>query len=396
MTLKPSPAVSIVLPTFNRVDVIGRAIDSVMKQTFEDWELLIVDDGSTDGTAEAVSHLDPRIRVLRQENAGVYTARNHGLAKALGRYLTFLDSDDEWAPHFLELTTAFLRHHPDEHFVTTEFWEDWGSGPAVKHDVYEIGEQYPAIARAIGSSRFDLPPGETDDYLRVYSSRVPIGAWGRDIATRAGSPDAKLYQGRIFEHMRFGYLNWLPITVLTRHAFETLGPFTTHTRSAADYRFLCRLARAFPANMLAIPSATKFDRAAGAKTLKQDHLAKGSGGYRFELNKLGFFDELFAIPGRGDREIEILRCHYALDVARAALRVGERRVAADHFRQAARLQRRLWMAYPGLAFALAVPSDAYAGAGFRAGLRAADVAERLLKGELTPATFLRRLSRVWR
>ena len=103
-----------------------------------------------------------------------------------------------------------------------------------------------------------LPPGETDDYLRVYASSEPIGYWGVAAAERAGVRAGKLYRGSIFEHMRFGYLNSLPITVLTRAALEAVGPFTTHTRSAADYRFLCRLARAFPAHMIGVPSATKY------------------------------------------------------------------------------------------------------------------------------------------
>jgi glycosyltransferase involved in cell wall biosynthesis len=393
-SLGPAPAVSIVLPTFNRVDVIGRALDSVRRQTFGDFELLVIDDGSTDGTAELVAGLgDPRIRVVRQANAGVYVARNLGLQESRGRWITFLDSDDAWAPQYLELTTAFLRHHPGAEFVTTEFWEDWGTGPAVKHDAYEIGTQYPAIARAIGSHRFDLPPGETDDYLRVYASRQKVGAWGAAAAAAAGAPDAHVYTGSIFAHMRFGYLNWLPITLLSRRALETIGPFSTHTRSAADYHFLGRLTRAFPANMIGIPLATKYDRAAGARSLKQDHLAKGAGAYRFEINKLGFFDELFGIPGRGDPEVEILRRHYSLDAARAALRLGMRVEAGRHLREAARLERRLWLGYPGLAYVKAVPSDRWVGAGFRGALRALDVGERLLSGKLTPVALALRLLR---
>ena len=113
-----APAVSIVLPTFNRVDVIGRALDSVRQQTFGDFELLVIDDGSTDGTAELVAGLgDPRIRVVRQANAGVYVARNLGLREACGRWITFLDSDDAWAPQFLELVKAV----PSDRWVAAGF-----------------------------------------------------------------------------------------------------------------------------------------------------------------------------------------------------------------------------------------------------------------------------------
>ena len=371
------------MPTYNRADVIGRALASVREQTFEDWELLIVDDGSTDGTAEMVSGVDDRIRVIRQDNAGTYVARNNGLAHARGRLITFLDSDDAWLPHFLQLTTAFLRHSPDDHLVTTEFFEDLGNGIPIRHDAHEIGVQYPAMARSIGSRMLDLPAGETDDYLRVYSSAQPIGEWGRAIAERAGVPAAKVYGGSIFEHMRFGYLNWLPITVLTRHALDTVGRFTTHTRSAADYRFLCLLTKAFRANMIAVPSAIKYDRAPGTKLLNQAHLAKGASSYRFEVNKLGFFDELFWQTHGGDPEIELLRCHYLLNAGRAAARLGRRADALEHLRAAARLRSGLWPAYAGWAFCRALPSDRWVGAGYRLVLRTMDVGERVVKGELT-------------
>lgn len=105
-----TPTVSIILPTYNRADTIARAVRSVQAQTFQDWELLVVDDGSQDGTGDLLSGLgDDRIRVMHQANAGTYVARNAGLAASRGRLLTFLDSDDAWRPHFLELTTAFLR-----------------------------------------------------------------------------------------------------------------------------------------------------------------------------------------------------------------------------------------------------------------------------------------------
>lgn len=382
------PLVSIILPTFNRADVIGRAIASVRAQTLRDWELLIIDDGSTDGTADSLTGIDDRIRILRQANAGAYVARNFGLREARGQYITFQDSDDEWAPHFLEMTVAFLRSHPNEQFVTTEFWEDWGGGPAVKHDLYEIGEQYPALAKAVGSRLFEPAAGDPDPYLRAYSSREPIGEWGRETLVHAGVTEAFVYHGRLFEHMRFGYLNWLPVVVATRHAIDTIGPFDTNVRSAADYRYLCLLTRSFEAHMIAVPLATKHDRAPGSQALKQDHLAKGPESFRTEVNKLGFFDELFFHPHENDPELILLRCHYCLNVARAALRQGMREEARRYLKQAARPARRLWMAYPGWALTTAIPSGGALRAGFLGMLRTLDVAERLWNRETTPAALL--------
>jgi len=351
------PRVSIILPTFNRGDVIRRAIDSVLGQSFTDWELVIVDDGSSDGTAEAVSGIDPRIVVVRQENAGVYVARNTGLAKARGRWITFLDSDDDWTPGHLELSAGFLEHHPQEHVVTTEFYEAWGTEIVTRQDRDEIRDKHARRAAQIGSSLFHLPPGETDDYLRVYASRAPIGDWARPALAREGLANAFVYSGSIFRHMAYGYLNWLPVTMLTRHALETIGPFTTHTRSAADYHFLGRLARAFPINMIGVPTATKHDRAPAGAALTQAHLASGIGSYRFETNKLAFFDDLFTSSSdESSEEVQLLRRFHSYGAARAALRDGMRSEAIRHLREAAAPRRRLWRAYPTLAYAMIAPS----------------------------------------
>jgi len=385
------PAVSIVLPTYNRGDVLGRAIDSVRRQSFTDWELLLIDDGSTDGTAERWTGVDPRIVVVRQENAGVYTARNNGLARARADWITFLDSDDEWYPHYLELVTAFLAHDPGAAYVTTEFWEDWGNGPSERHDLVEVRDKYPRRAALVGSALYAMPPGETDPYLRLYATREPIGGWGRGVLARAGVDGAHVYRGRIFEHLRFGYLNWLPTTMITRRALEAVGPFATHTRSAADYHFLCRLARAFPAALIAVPCATKHERARGGQQLAQDHLATGQGAYRFAVNMLGFFDEIFVAPSGGDPEIALLRRHASLAAARAALSLGLRAEARAHLREAAGLRRTLWRAYPALAATWIAPTDRALAAGYRGTRRVADVAGRVVRGELTLGRIARRL-----
>lgn len=104
------PLVSIVLPTFDREDTIGAAIQSVRSQTYTNWELLVADDGSTDATSEVVAGFgDDRIRYLQLERGGVCRARNAGLAAARGDYIAYLDSDNTWLPRFLEVMVAYLE-----------------------------------------------------------------------------------------------------------------------------------------------------------------------------------------------------------------------------------------------------------------------------------------------
>lgn len=106
--------VSIVMPTHNRASVLGEAIRSVLAQTFKSWELVVVDDGSTDETHQVVSRakeLDRRVRFVSQPNAGVSAARNRGISFARGEYLAFLDSDNVWKPDFLEIALAAQHTH---------------------------------------------------------------------------------------------------------------------------------------------------------------------------------------------------------------------------------------------------------------------------------------------
>lgn len=107
------PLVTVVIPLYNKYTYIGRALCSVFKQSINDYEIIVVDDGSTDGGAEFVeSFNDHRLRLIRQDNAGPSQARNRGLQDSRGKYIAFLDADDEWCPEFVSRAVGLLEEYP--------------------------------------------------------------------------------------------------------------------------------------------------------------------------------------------------------------------------------------------------------------------------------------------
>ncbi|TDE15913.1 glycosyltransferase [Jiangella asiatica] len=126
------PLVSVVIPTKDRRQGVLSAIESVLGQSYRNWQLIVVDDGSTDGTAEAIEPLltDPRIELVRREQAGgVSVARNAGLAHARGEYVAYLDSDNTWVPEFLAVMVAFVRTRSLRFgYAVSELWEDKEDG----------------------------------------------------------------------------------------------------------------------------------------------------------------------------------------------------------------------------------------------------------------------------
>lgn len=108
------PKVSVIMPVYNGAAFVEQAVGSVFDQTLTDWELILIDDGSTDATPQIVqAFTDQRIKVVRQENAGEAHARNVGLTHASGEYIAFLDVDDAYYPNALEDLSTFLDRHPD-------------------------------------------------------------------------------------------------------------------------------------------------------------------------------------------------------------------------------------------------------------------------------------------
>jgi glycosyltransferase involved in cell wall biosynthesis len=182
---------SVIIPTYNRLDFLKQAIGSVLAQTYTDYEIIIVDDGSTDGTKDYLLSLASHVKVLRQANRGPGAARNLGAERAAGRYLAFLDSDDSFYPWTLAtFHEAICRYH-DPSFVSAATLEFQGQVPDVEKyefvaerfkDYFEtandpayVGSGALVVKRTIfdQASGFDeaMPVGEDlDFYFRVGTS----------------------------------------------------------------------------------------------------------------------------------------------------------------------------------------------------------------------------------
>jgi glycosyltransferase involved in cell wall biosynthesis len=126
MNTSPYPQqdmVSVIIPTFNRVHLLERAINSVLTQTNKNFELIVVDDGSTDNTLSQLPPKFPQVHWITQQNSGVSKARNRGIQQARGQWIALLDSDDVWHPQKLELQVKFIQKTPSILFCHTD--EQW-------------------------------------------------------------------------------------------------------------------------------------------------------------------------------------------------------------------------------------------------------------------------------
>lgn len=153
-----APSTSIVIPLYNKRATVARAIDSILSQTMEDFELIIVDDGSRDCGADLVEaqYQDPRLRVVRQANSGPGAARNRGFSESRGVFVTFLDADDVRDPGHLETALAVLDRHPECGAFTSNF--------TVGPDRVERWDELRRYGFAAGSWR--LAPAASRDDLR--------------------------------------------------------------------------------------------------------------------------------------------------------------------------------------------------------------------------------------
>ena len=130
------PGVSVIIPTYNRWPVVGAAVQSVLAQSYEDFELIVIDDGSTDKTAAELAKFGARLRYFYRDRGGVAAARNLGVRQSRGRLIAFLDSDDLWHPNKLKIQAQFMASSPEVQICQTdEIWLRKGVrvNPRIKH-----------------------------------------------------------------------------------------------------------------------------------------------------------------------------------------------------------------------------------------------------------------------
>ena len=174
----PEITVSIIIPTYNRAQFLREAVESVLHQTFEDFEVLVVDDGSTDNTPQLMATFtDPRVRFIRQTNQGRSHARNHALSLAQGRYIAFLDSDDIYLPEKLAWQVAKMDAAPEVGMVYT-------SAHCIDAQGMLLNEQY--IATVSGNIYNSIA------FFRPVTITLPTVMVRREILADAGGFDEKM------------------------------------------------------------------------------------------------------------------------------------------------------------------------------------------------------------
>ncbi len=215
--------VSVVVPTHNRARIVGAAIESVLAQSYQNVEVIVVDDGSTDDTRSVVERYGPRVRYLYQTNGGVSSARNLGFANARGEFIALLDSDDEFLPWKLEAQVRLLQAHPDVGMVWTDMTAVSPDGRVLEQRHLRTFYDAHALARI-------------EQVLEA--TRALEGIWAEAPADVATAPT---YKGDLFSSMLLGNLVHTSTVVLRRDRLRVVGGFDTSLRhSGEDYEFHLR------------------------------------------------------------------------------------------------------------------------------------------------------------
>jgi glycosyltransferase involved in cell wall biosynthesis len=204
--------ISVIIPTYDRASKVIRALASVLYQTFTDYEVIVVDDGSRDGTSDRLAPLTRHIRYLRHHsNRGVSAARNTGIKAARSPLIAFLDSDDYWLPEKLSVQMDFFRHHPDAVACQTEeVWIRNGIpvNPKRKHlkpsgDIFESSLKLCLVSPSsvmlrrslfseVGLFDEDLPACEDYDLWLRISCGYPISLISRPLVVKEGGQEDQL------------------------------------------------------------------------------------------------------------------------------------------------------------------------------------------------------------
>ena len=231
------PKVSVIIPTYNRAGYVTEAVESVIGQTFEDTEIIVVDDGSTDETRRCLGPYMERIEYEYVENGGPAYARNVGMKMARGEYIAFLDSDDLYYPHKIEMQARFLDNHPDVDLVSSELSAISDRGLL---DEFHLRKYH-------RSAYMD----DDSTYERIYSRSMTMPEAGLD---PAGWPERKVYVGNVFDRYFEGLILATNTVMFRRGLLESVGLQDEAYWVFEDYEFVLRIAKACKIAFIDVPT----------------------------------------------------------------------------------------------------------------------------------------------
>ncbi len=228
------PRVSAILPVYNRSDLVSEAIHSVLDQRYRDFELIIVDDGSTDETPEELSGFSDRAEVLRQENQGPAGARNRAIERSSGELIAFIDSDDLWLKDKLELQVAFMDEHPEAGLVHCDGWVVAGTKPVsdLDPDATFYRKRKPPYGEA-AVSRIMKTPIITSHVLVRRDVLDMVGLFPEDLLVHE---DVDLFLRMLEAGVEFGYVSE-PLVIKRVFADSLAGDRLRYILQAIDVEY---------------------------------------------------------------------------------------------------------------------------------------------------------------
>jgi GT2 family glycosyltransferase len=277
------PEVSVVIPVYNRATLITRTIDCVLGQTYAHCHVIVVDDGSTDGTPEVVTARyagNPRVRLLRQENRGVSAARNAGLAVATGDYIAFLDSDDVWRPWKLTVQVACLERLRAE--GVGMLWTDM-----------DLVDESGAVTTA-NANRSSYGAYRLFTFDEMFSASAPLSELAPEV--EAPAPGLRVYWGDVYRCLAMGNMCPTPTVILTRERAQQVGGFDESMRTGEDHDYHLRTCSFGPAAFLDVATFSYRKGAADQLTAQAHKLTIAENALKTILRTLDKDRDRLALP----------------------------------------------------------------------------------------------------
>jgi glycosyltransferase involved in cell wall biosynthesis len=295
MTSSAGPTVTIAIAAYNCASTVGATLDSCLAQSCPDFEVLVVDDGSTDATSEVLAAYGDRIRVVCQANGGLAKARNTGMQSARGRFVAWMDADDLCHPDRLLAQAAVLDTYPEVVLVSSDF--SAFRQPERDEEPLHLTHYYAAPDRLGGLDR-------------IYTQRLEIATPGARSAA-----EFSLRIGRVHESLLEGNFVHPPTVMFRRSALPSAGDCDTALRYSSDYDFFLRLSRLGSFALIEAPLLRY--------RLSESQMSRAAVGGTMQLETIAIMDRLRqADPAMYARHRNLFDRRYARSYVSAAAAIG--------------------------------------------------------------------------